>query len=164
MKILSIAAAALMTASMLPIEQASAENIERVEMGVLNCVVEGGAGFIFGSTKDLSCTFTSADPERPEEPYFGAITKYGLDIGATESSYISWAVLAPTTDDQQPGALAGTYSGLNAEATVGVGVGANALLGGSNETFVLQPVSVSSPTGLNFALAVSQLELRTISD
>ncbi|WP_425417271.1 DUF992 domain-containing protein [Oricola indica] len=139
------------------------EPVERVEIGVLDCVVEGGSGFIFGSTKDVSCTYRPADGG-VEESYFGAISKFGIDIGKTDASYMTWAVFAPTNDDFAPGALAGDYYGVSAEATAGAGVGANALIGGSGETFSLQPLSVSSQTGLNFALAVSELELRSIAD
>lgn len=158
-------AAALATGSALAQEagSADAEPLERVEIGMLDCVVEGGSGFIFGSTKDVSCTYTPADGAG-QENYFGAISKYGLDIGSTDVSFMKWAVFAPTADDFRPGALAGDYFGASAEATAGVGVGANALVGGSNETFSLQPISVSSQTGLNFALAVSELELRSAAD
>lgn len=138
--------------------------VERVEAGVLECAVDGGDGFIFGSTKDLSCTFTSVDETRPPEPYFGVISRFGIDIGSTSQGVISWAVLAPTVDDFAPGALAGDYIGVGGEATAGVGLGANALVGGSNETFALQPVSVSTQTGLNFALGVSELQLRSAID
>jgi len=140
------------------------QTVERVEAGVLECAVDGGGGFIFGSTKDLSCTFTSVDETRPPEPYFGVISRFGIDIGSTSQGVISWAVLAPTVDDFAPGALAGDYIGVGGEATAGVGLGANALVGGSNETFALQPVSVSTQTGLNFALGVSELQLRTALD
>ena len=135
------------------------ETVGQAEAGVLDCVVEGGRGFVFGSTKDVSCTYSPA--EGPTETYFGAITKYGIDIGATEISYMKWAVLAPTVDAVMPGALAGDYYGVSAEATAGAGLGANALVGGSDKTISLQPVSVSGQTGLNFALAVSELELRS---
>ncbi|TCD15074.1 DUF992 domain-containing protein [Oricola cellulosilytica] len=137
--------------------------IERVEIGVLDCVVSGGTGYIFGSTKDVGCTYKPADGA-PEETYFGVISKYGVDIGTTEASYMTWAVLAPTDDPYRPGALAGDYFGVSAEATVGAGIGANALLGGSDETIALQPLSVSGQTGLNFALGVSELELRSSAD
>lgn len=143
---------------------AMSDEIERVEAGVLNCVVKGGTGFVFGSTKDLSCTFDPVGDERANETYFGAISKFGLDIGATGQGVITWAVLAPTEDVREPGALAGAYRGVSAEASVGAGVGANALLGGSSETIVLQPISVTAQTGVNFALAVSQIELRTAVD
>ncbi|WP_319498881.1 DUF992 domain-containing protein [uncultured Cohaesibacter sp.] len=138
--------------------------IDRVEIGQLDCAVKGGKGFIFKSTKDLSCTFKSAQSGVPDEAYFGAINKFGLDIGTTDHGVISWLVLAPTTDKYRPGALAGDYGGITAEATVGAGVGGNLLVGGSKETIALQPISVSAQTGLNFALAVSEIELRTLAD
>ncbi|MCI5074862.1 DUF992 domain-containing protein [Oricola sp.] len=140
-----------------------ADDIERVEIGILDCVVEGGPGFVFGSTKDLSCIYRPSG-DGAQEPYFGAISKYGVDIGTTDVTYMTWAVLAPTTDDFRPGALAGNYYGVTAEATAGAGVGVNALLGGSSETIALQPISVTGQTGLNFALAVSELELRSSAD
>jgi len=140
---------------------AEPETVGKAEAGILDCIVEGGKGFVFGSTKDVSCTYTPA--EGPTETYFGAITKYGIDIGETEVSYMKWAVFAPTVDDVIPGALAGDYYGVSAEATAGAGLGANALVGGSDKTISLQPVSVSGQTGLNFALAVSELELRSVA-
>lgn len=153
-----LAAAAVAAALAVP-----AQAQTRVEVGLLDCVVEGGAGFIIGSTKDLSCTFLPAG-DRPAEPYFGVVRKFGLDIGVTGKTYIKWAVLAPTVDDYAPGALAGDYVGVSAEATAGVGVGANALIGGSGETFVLQPVSVQAQEGLNLAVGFSSFELRAVAD
>ncbi|WP_245417890.1 DUF992 domain-containing protein [Cohaesibacter celericrescens] len=141
-----------------------AADVDRIEVGVLECAVKGGGGFVFQSTKDLSCRFKPADGARSDEPYFGAISKFGIDIGTTDNGVISWAVLAPTTDIREPGALAGTYRGVSAQTTVGVGLGANVLLGGSGETIALQPLSVSTQTGLNFALAIGQVELRSIVD
>jgi Protein of unknown function (DUF992) len=130
-----------------------------VEVGVLNCTVYGGAGLVFGSTKDLDCTFkgTSGGTEH----YRGSITKFGLDLGFTSKSKIIWTVLAPSAD-LPAGALAGNYGGVSAEATVGLGVGANALVGGSNDTVALQPVSVQGQQGLNVAVGISQLQLRAV--
>lgn len=152
-KMLALAALAVLTA-------APAEAQSRVEIGLLDCVVEGGTGFIIGSTKDLSCSFHPADG-RPAEPYFGVVKKFGLDIGSTDATYIKWGVLAPTSDAYDPGALAGDYIGVSAEATVGVGVGANALVGGSGKSFVLQPISVQAQEGLNLAVGFSSFELRS---
>ena len=132
---------------------------QRIEIGVLDCVVEGGAGFVVGSTKDLRCTFTPAG-NRPAEPYFGVVRKFGLDIGVTGTTLIKWAVLAPA-DAYAPGALAGDYVGVSAEATVGVGLGANALVGGSSRSFALQPLSVQAQEGLNLAVGFSAFELRS---
>lgn len=144
-------------------EDAPKADPNRVEVGVLDCVVEGGSGFVFGSTKDVSCTYTPAD-SGPKETYFGAISKYGIDIGKTDVTYMTWGVFAPTVDEFSPGNLVGDYYGVSAEATAGAGVGANVLIGGSDETISLQPISVTGQTGLNFALAVSELELRSAAE
>ena len=69
-----------------------------------------------------------------------------------------WAVYAPTS--KKIAALAGTYTGASAEATVGAGLGANVLLGGSDRTVSLQPISVQGQAGLNLAAGVASLELR----
>jgi len=128
-----------------------------VEAGVLNCTVSGGAGFIVGSSKDLDCTFKGANGST--EHYYGSIKKYGLDLGFTDKSQIIWTVFAPSADLDR-GVLSGTYGGVSAEATVGLGVGANALVGGSNDSVALQPVSVQGQQGLNLAVGISQLQLR----
>lgn len=153
--------AAILAGSLLALPAAAQGS--RVEIGLLNCLVEGGAGFVVGSSKDISCTFQPAD-NRPAENYFGVINKFGLDVGVTGQTVMQWLVLAPTSDPFGPGALAGNYVGASAEATVAVGVGANVLVGGSNQTFTLQPVSLQAQTGLNLAVGVSELQLRTALD
>jgi hypothetical protein len=59
----------------------------------------------------------------------------------------------------QPGALAGTYAGAGAEATAGVGLGANVLVGGSGKAFSLQPISVEGQVGVNIAAGVTRVTL-----
>jgi hypothetical protein len=127
-----------------------------VEVGILTCNVSGGLGFVFGSSKDIYCVFTGP---HIREHYTGSIDKFGIDLGFTDKSKIVWSVLAPT-QDPGPGALAGNYGGVSAEATVGLGVGANALLGGSHNSIALQPLSVQGQEGLNIAVGVAELRLR----
>jgi Protein of unknown function (DUF992) len=128
----------------------------RVEVGVLTCTARGSTGFIIGSSRELRCRFNR--PGR-DEYYRGTIDKFGLDIGTTKAAVISWAVLAPTSN-LPPRSLSGNYGGVSAEATVGVGVGANALVGGSQRSIILQPLSVQAQQGLNIAAGVSSLRLR----
>ena len=137
----------------------SAASQSRVRTGMLECDVSGGIGLIVGSRKQMTCTFTPAS-SGPREAYLGTIGKFGLDIGATTGGRMAWAVYAPTTGG--PAALAGTYAGASGEATVGAGLGANVLVGGSNRTIALQPVSVQGQTGLNLAVGVAGLELRPV--
>lgn len=132
---------------------------DRTEVGMLECEIEGGVGFVIGSSKDMSCVFSPADKARPQEAYVGTVNKFGLDVGVTEKSVMQWLVLAPSAEPFPNGALAGHYVGASAEATAAVGAGANILVGGSNETVSLQPVSVQGQVGLNLALGVSDFRL-----
>jgi uncharacterized protein DUF992 len=135
---------------------ASPQAQTRVEVGVLTCTAAGSTGFIVGSTRDLRCRFKR---QGKDEVYTGTINKFGIDIGVTQQAQIAWAVLAPTSSLPRR-SLAGGYGGVGAEATVGVGVGANALIGGSARSIVLQPLSVQAQQGLNIAAGVAALELR----
>ncbi len=130
---------------------------ERVKAGTLTCDISGGIGLIITSHKEVSCIFTPSQPG-PREVYVGAINKFGLDLGATAGGEMVWAVYAPTT--RRFGALAGNYGGASAEATVGAGLGANVLVGGSDRTVALQPLSVQGQAGLNVAAGVAELILR----
>jgi hypothetical protein len=135
-----------------------------VQVGTLICDVSAGLGMIIASQKSVQCTFAPAQiqpaaPPPPAELYSGSIRKFGLDIGGTTAGQMIWAVYAPT-NVIGPGALAGVYAGATAEATVAVGLGANVLVGGSNRTVALQPLSVTGQTGLNIAAGVASLELR----
>ena len=105
----------------------AAEAQTRVEVGVLTCSARGSQGFIIGSSRELRCQFKR---QGRDEFYQGTIDKFGIDIGSTKQAKIGWAVLAPTSN-LPPRSLNGTYAGVSAEATVGLGVGANALVGGS---------------------------------
>ena len=153
-KVLTTALAAAVTISGILATPATARG--RVKAGTLSCDISGGLGLILGSQKRVSCLFTPYTPG-PREVYVGTIDKFGLDLGATARGEMVWAVYAPTS--RRFGALAGVYTGASAEATVGLGAGANVLFGGSNRTVTLQPVSVQGQAGLNLAVGVAGLEL-----
>jgi Protein of unknown function (DUF992) len=127
-----------------------------VKAGALTCNVASGFGFIFGSSKAVNCTFApvSGTPQH----YVGSIDRFGVDIGFTSGGVLIWTVLAPTTNPA-PGSLAGSFGGATASATAVVGVGANLLVGGSNSTISLQPLSIEGNTGLNVAAGVAALTL-----
>ena len=127
-----------------------------VRAGYLTCHVAAGWGFIFGSSRKLQCAY-ALQPGYTEY-YTGSITKFGADIGYLQSGVILWAVLAPTTNLGQ-GALAGHYGGATASAAVGVGAGANVLIGGFNSSIALQPVSIEGQNGLNVAAGVVGMNL-----
>jgi hypothetical protein len=134
----------------------AAEAKSGVNIGALSCTVEGGVGLILGSSKDASCVFEKSGGGR--ERYRGNISKLGIDIGITDKSYIRWLVFAPGKVGK--GALSGSYGGASAEATVGLGLGANVLIGGLKRSIALQPISVQGQTGLNVAVGISRLKLK----
>jgi len=129
---------------------------EGIKAGFLTCNVDSGFGFVFGSSRDVNCTYSPAAGKA--DTYKGKISKFGVDIGYLNSAVIVWAVVAPTADIK-PGSLAGQYAGATGSATVGVGAGANVLVGGSDNTFTLQPVSIEGSTGLNVAAGIAELKL-----
>jgi hypothetical protein len=150
-----LVAAALAAALVASVSPAMAQS--RVEAGVLEC--RGStASFIVGSVTDLSCMFRPADGG-PGDPYVATIRRVGVDIGLPQQVGVAWGVFAPTMRIGR-GDLAGNYVGGAASATLGVGVGANALIGGSGNTFALQPLSLQGQTGLSVAAGVASLELR----
>ena len=126
-----------------------------IRVGDLTCNVASGWGFVFGSSKDLHCTFRGNDRR---EHYTGSISKFGVDVGYTEGGVLVWGVFAPTSD-MRKGALEGDYVGASAQATVGLGVGANALLGGFDKSIALQPISVEGSKGLNVAAGIGSISL-----
>ena len=127
-----------------------------VQVGVLTCNVASGFGFVFGSSRAINCTLSPTGG--PPQHYVGAINKFGVDIGYLQGGVIVWTVVAPSANIG-PGSLAGTYAGATGSATVGVGVGANVLVGGSGNSIALQPVSIEGTTGLNVAAGIAQMTL-----
>ncbi len=130
---------------------------EKISVGLLSCGVKGGTSFIFGSSRELRCVFRSAPGEEGER-YEGQIQKYGLDLGITNNAILEWTVLAPSRG-VRAGALSGKYYGVAADASAGIGGGANVLAGGSDNAISLQPLSLQGQTGLNVAAAVAEVEL-----
>jgi hypothetical protein len=129
-----------------------------VKVGTLTCNVASGWGFVFGSSKDLHCTFRPS--ARASEHYVGTVSKFGVDIGYTEGGVLVWGVFAPSSD-VRAGALQGDYAGATASATVGVGLGANVLIGGLDKSIALQPVSVEGNRGLNVAAGIGAISLKS---
>ena len=127
-----------------------------VRVGDLTCNVASGWGFVFGSSKDLHCTYHGSNGHF--EHYTGAISKFGVDLGYTEGGVLVWGVFSPTSD-MRKGALSGDYVGASAQATVAIGAGANVLVGGFNKSIDLQPLSVEGSKGLNVAAGIGSISL-----
>jgi hypothetical protein len=126
-----------------------------VRIGTLSCSMSAGVGLIVGSQRNVSCNFQPDNA--PPELYVGTMTIIGLDVGFTTGGAMVWGVSTDTS--RYVGMLTGTYAGAAAQATAGAGVGANVLVGGSNHSVALQPLSVQGQVGLNAAGGIGALEI-----
>jgi Protein of unknown function (DUF992) len=137
---------------------ASAQQLmQRVQVGILECRGGASVGFVVGSVTNLGCVLRVDGA--PEDRYIATIRKVGLDLGITQESALAWGVYAPVAR-LGPGDLAGDYAGAQGSATLGVGVGGNVLIGGSDNSLALQPLSVQGQVGVNIAAGLASLELR----
>ena len=153
----SILAAAVALVAAAGIQATPSVAAPKIALGTLTCKGHGSVGLILGSKERMHCIFTTAVSAR-RHPYLATITKVGVDIGYKGSSTLVWTVLGSTLDAPE-GALEGMYGGVTAGASVGIGANANALIGGSGKSIVLQPVSVEGQTGINLSAGVAGLTL-----
>ena len=130
-----------------------------LDAGFLECQGGRSIGYIVGSVANLDCVYHSHG--RPPEAYIATIRRFGLDLGVTEQTRFAWAVSAPVSRFER-GELAGTYGGVGASASVGVGFGGNFLMGGPGNAYALQPISMQGQTGFNLAAGVAGIELKPV--
>jgi hypothetical protein len=128
-----------------------------VKAGALSCDVSAGVGMILMQKQTLRCVFRPG-AGGPPDFYTGVISEYGVALGGVAAGHLIWGVIAPASGVPQ-GALAGTYAGAGAQATVGAGLGANVLIGGTGRAFSLQPLSVEGQTGVNIAAGITTVTL-----
>ena len=138
---------------------ASANALPPVRAGVLECHGGQNVGYR-GRLRDQS-----AMRVRERGPPAGTLRRHraplGLDLGITAQTQIAWAVNAPNSRLGR-GELAGSYGGVGANASIGVGGGGNFLVGGPANAYALQPLSVQGQTGLNVAAGIADLELEPV--
>ena len=151
-----LAAAAL--AALLAAGSAVAQDNEvRVEFGMLTCTLADKTNLIIVSSTKFACVFEHAD-DRPAEELSAEMGKLGADLTLKAAETLKWAVLAPSID-AEVSAMEGDYFGVGADVALGKGVGANALLGGFDKSFALQPLSVSTSDGVGASLAIEMFSL-----
>ena len=72
-----------------------------------------------------------------------------------------WAVLG-SSSAMRPGVLTGRFVGASGDISLGVGAGANILVGGTARSVSLQPLSLEGQVGINLALGVAGLTLTPV--
>ena len=126
-----------------------------VNVGTLACSLGSSVGYLVASQREVTCAYHPVSGD--DQYYTGTMSHLGLDVGYTAGGMMIWAVVAPGSLEN--GALASDYLGVSASATLGVGVGANLLVGGFNDAIALQPLSVQGQVGLGAALTATSLSL-----
>ena len=130
------------------------------QVGMLTCKLNPSIGFVIFGHQSMECQFTQ-NGRFPPQAYEGALNTVGIDIGVSAGGVLAWGVFAPTAGPP-PGALAGTYVGATGDIGVGLGAGVNVLIGGSNRSFALQPLSVEGSVAINVTVGLSGLQLRAV--
>jgi hypothetical protein len=128
-------------------------------VGTLQCKLMGNSLTVLVENQQVDCNYR--DTKEGAEPvhYTGVLTKVGPNITINGQGELGWGVVAETSDPVGPGALAGEYTGGGVSGKIGVGGGGAMLVGGSNQTFSLQPFSIEAGSGLGWNAGVERLTL-----
>ena len=153
--LLSLALAAALAAP------AAAQQSGGTKVGLLTCKTSASLGLIIGSHQKIALQLRARQRRRRR------ITKaisaaLGLDLGVKGGGVMTWAVFAPVNGYHHGALGRHLCRRLSGSASLGVGVGANALVGGSHRSVALQPLSVEGNVGVNLALGVAGLTLRSV--
>ncbi|MDX8404086.1 MAG: DUF992 domain-containing protein [Mariprofundaceae bacterium] len=147
---------------MMPAGQALAAEAQHVskgaQIGLLECHTVEGSGFslIISSTADIKCRFEATGGV--VENYRGETgVGLGIDLHWDKKTKIVYTVFAA---NYKAGSyqLTGKYLGGGGSATVGVGVGAQVLIGGGSKSFSLEP-ALSGSTGAGVSAGLTYLNL-----
>ena len=130
-----------------------------VRQGMLTCRTSPSIGLVVGSTQRLACQFRANNGWT--QNYAGRMNRVGLDVGITAGGVMAWAVIG-SSSALQPGALTGRFVGASGDISLGVGGGANILIGGTAQSVSLQPLSIEGQVGVNLALGVAGLTLTPV--
>lgn len=131
-----------------------------MKAGVLTCKTVQGSGvnLLIHSTVDVKCEFKSSAGGSSEHYKGETGIGLGVDINVKRQQTIGYTVLSA---DFKKGTyqLAGKYGGVEGSATVGAGIGASVLVGGNDRSISLQPIAISTSSGLGVSGGFSYLYL-----
>ena len=130
------------------------------QIGTLACDVSGGVGMIVTSKKAMVCTFTNV-ARRVARSMRARSASSASTSARRPAARCVWTVFAPTV------APCAARSRANMPAPrprrpSSAGSARTCCVGGSNRSIALQPVSVGGQAGLNLAVGVADLQLRSV--
>jgi len=159
--IFNLALALAMTLSLLLAMPAFAgKSTAGAKIGVMTCQTIPHSGFtlLIHSTVDIRCRFESTDGSGMEN-YIGETgVALGFDLSNNIRKKLVYTVFAAdfTKGNYK---LAGKYAGVGASASVGIGTGAQILVGGNNDSVSLQPV-IEGSTGVGASAGITYLYIQ----
>lgn len=127
-------------------------------IGTLQCHLLGNSLSVLVENQQIDCIYDDDAEGGAPSHYTGTLTKVGPNISINGQGELAWGVIA-ATGQVGPGALAGNYMGPGVSAKIGVGGGGAMLVGGSDNTFSLQPFNVQAGEGLGWNAGVESLTL-----
>ncbi len=119
-----------------------------------------GHNLIIKSSVDIDAVFT--DTAGNEEYYIGEMGyKLGVDLSVKSNEQLAYIVFSPSSNYKTGSyALQGKYFGQKAKASMGVGAGAQILLGGFDKSFTLQPLALEGTEGYGVSAGLGYLYLQ----
>jgi hypothetical protein len=127
-------------------------------IGSLQCRLLGNGISVLVENQQIDCMYRDDAEGAVPAHYVGALTKVGANVTINGAGELAWGVVSATSHIG-PGALAGAYYGPGFSAKVLVGGGGAALVGGSNDTFSLQPFNIQAGSGVGWTAGVERLTL-----
>ena len=139
----------------------AADDAARIELGTLTCDLAAVTNVIVYAEESFDCVLETNEGDAIA--YEGTIEKIGANLQIKTDQTLKWIVLSSVSMDE-PEDLSGSYFGASAQASLGVGGGANVLVGGSGDNFTLQPISVTGQEGLGASLTLDSLTLNRAAE
>lgn len=133
-----------------------------VETGILTCKNVKGSGrtLIIHSTADIKCVFKSTDGKIVQNYKGESGIGLGVDLNWNARDTIGYTVLTAAGDISPDSYfLTGKYAGGKANVTLGIGAGAQALVGGLDDSVGLQPLGLEGSQGFRLAGGLAYLYL-----
>lgn len=155
---LGIAAAALSLAAL-----TTAASAEPLKLGQLDCdvVPNSRSNLIISSTALVDCSF---NPTVGSPTYYRGETGIGLGIDLSVKTDDRFSFIVLTAQSAAPNynsyPLAGKYYGAEATVSLGAGLGAKVLVGGSAKQFSLAPIGGQATRGTGISAGAGYLFLQ----
>ena len=125
-------------------------------LGLLTCTKTGpGDTYVIYSRIPVACSYQGVGGSQDYTGVSGILL--GLDLEIEKEAAMVYAVIGHSSVN--PGGLAGTYAGVKASATLGVGPAVQAGLAGAGNGFELVPLGLGGQMGVGVTAGLAYLQI-----